>query len=298
MLAAIEAGGTKFVCAVGGSYDDIWAQETIATRTPDETLAACARFFQNAQVRFGVITGLGIASFGPIDLGRSATHGTLLSTPKSGWAGTNLAHYFGHQVGVRVSLDTDVNAAVLAEASIGAARGFENVAYVTVGTGIGVGVMSHGKLLHGTLHPELGHMPVPRAHGDEKFESQCPFHSDCVEGLASGPAIAARASMPASILPADNMAWQTEAYYLGQLCRTLVLAYAPDRIILGGGVMAQKSLIAKVRRETERLLGGYVPVITRAGGIERYIIEPALGKISGLVGAFLLARQHRPTGGR
>lgn len=298
MLAAIEAGGTKFVCAVGGSYDDIWAQETIATRTPDETLAACARFFQDAQVRFGVITGLGIASFGPVDLGRSATHGTLLSTPKSGWAGTNLAHYFGHQVGVRVSLDTDVNAAVLAEAHIGAARGLDNAVYVTVGTGIGVGVLSQGKLLHGTLHPELGHMPVPRAHGDEKFQSQCPFHTDCLEGLAAGPAIAARASMPASILPADNMAWQTESYYLGQLCRTLVLAYAPERIILGGGVMAQKSLIAKVRRETERLLGGYVPVITRAGGVERYITEPALGKISGLVGAFLLARQHKATGGR
>ncbi|WP_262692962.1 ROK family protein [Kordiimonas aestuarii] len=298
MLAAIEAGGTKFICAVGGAHDDIWAQKTIPTSTPDETLSACARFFQDAQVRFGVITGLGIASFGPLDLTRSATYGSLLATPKSGWAGTNFAHYFGHQVGVRVALDTDVNAAVLAEARVGAARGARDAVYITVGTGIGVGVMSGGQLLHGTLHPELGHMPVPRAHGDEKFESQCPYHSDCVEGLASGPAIAMRASMPASILPSDHLAWQAEAYYLAQLCRTITLAYAPERIIIGGGVMAQKSLIGKVRREAERLIAGYVPVATRSGGMERYIVEPALGKISGLVGAFLLAQQNKPTGGR
>ncbi len=290
MLAAIEAGGSKFVCAVGGGFDDIWAQKTIPTGTPDETLAACAKFFKDAQVRFGVITSLGIASFGPIDLARSATYGTLLSTPKSGWAGTNFAHFFGHQVGVRVAIDTDVNAAVLAEVHAGAARGCGNAVYVTVGTGIGAGVMVDGALVHGVLHPEVGHMPVPRAQGDEKFESQCPYHSDCFEGLASGPAIAVRAAMPASILPADHMAWDTEAYYLAQLCRSITFAYAPERIILGGGVMNQKRLLARVQRRTEKLIAGYVPTAARTGGMERYIVAPGLGKISGLVGAFMLAR--------
>ena len=288
MIGAIEAGGTKFVCAVGGSHHDIWAQEVIPTRMPDETLAACSRFFETCQIRYGVLSGLGIAAFGPIDLSRNtATYGTVLTTPKPGWQGANFVHHFSHQLGLRPVVDTDVNAAILAEVKAGAARGCKNAVYITVGTG--VGVMVDGQLLHGLMHPEAGHVPVPRAAGDEKFHSECPFHSDCVEGMASGPAMASRWAMPASILPPDHMAWDMEAYYLAQLCRTLTLVYAPERIVMGGGVMNQKSLLPRIRRQLEKLLAGYVPVIPRAGGIDRYVVAPELGKISGLAGAFLLA---------
>lgn len=292
LWGALEAGGTKFVCAVGTGPEDLCAEVRFPTTTPTETLERTIAFFRAQQAAHGPLAALGIGSFGPVDLDpRSPTWGFVTSTPKPGWAHTDLAGTLGRALEVPVAFDTDVNAAALAEGRWGAARGLETFVYVTVGTGIGGGAMVGGRLLHGLLHPEMGHLRIPRDPGIDPFVGCCPFHGDCLEGLASGPAIAARWSRPAAELPSEHPAWALEADYLAHLAVTLTLVLSPERILLGGGVMQQAGLFSLIRTRLSALLNGYLASPALGTEIDRYIVPPALGEHAGVLGALALARQ-------
>lgn len=287
---AIEAGGTKFVCAVGDAATGSQRTATIPTRDPDSTFAEVAEFFTQAS-DLGEITGIGIASFGPVGVDpASPDYGKILATPKPGWAGTDLLGRVRAFLNVPLAIDTDVNAAALAEVEAAGAD-MRQLAYVTVGTGIGVGLVSEGRPVHGIGHPEAGHILVRRHPAHEGFAGTCPFHGDCLEGLAAGPAVSAAWGTPASELAADHPFWAVEAEYLSQLCMTLLLTMAPQRIVLGGGVMKQERLFPLIRNRTADLLGGYIQGARDAAAMERLIVPPACREPSGLVGAFLLARQ-------
>lgn len=288
LLAAIEAGGTKFVCAVGYGADSILAETTLPTGTPAETLPTVFEFLARAAGVGGRPAALGIASFGPIDLApESATHGRILASPKLAWSGCDLAGTFRERCGVPVAIDTDVNAAARAEALHSTPR-VRSLAYVTVGTGIGGGISIDGRTLRGLLHPEMGHLPVRRGAGDDEFRGVCPFHGDCVEGLASGPAIVRRWGAPLAQLPDDHPAWRLLGGYLGQLATAIALLTSVERIVFGGGVPSDGRLLPHVRRATGTLLAGYLRPET-LGDLGGYLVPPALGARSGLTGAFLLA---------
>lgn len=291
LYAAVEAGGTKFVCAVfaaGRCLDGA----RVATRDPGATLAEVFGFFDRVQARHGALASLGIASFGPLRLDPSASdHGRLLTTPKPGWAGFDLLGAFRCRYRLPTALDTDVNAAALAERQWGAGRGLDDLAYVTVGTGIGGGLVMASRPVHGLLHAELGHLRPRRHPGDAGFAGLCPFHGDCFEGLASGPAIAARSGAPAVELPAEHPVWEIEADYLGQLCAQIALTASPRRIVLGGGVMQRRALFPLIRERMRHWLGGYLPDLSGSEATADYVVPPALGAHSGLFGALLLALQ-------
>jgi fructokinase len=294
IFGAIEAGGTKFVCAVGSADGGSLRSATIATRDPDSTFADVAAFFAEA-APLGELAGMGIASFGPVDLDpRSSSYGHILATPKAAWQGTDMIGRVRALTRAPVGLDTDVNAAALAEAK--AAGGVRQLAYVTVGTGIGVGLVSDGRPVHGIGHPEAGHILVRRhpAHGD--FAGNCPFHKDCLEGLAAGPAVEKAWGVSPSLMPADHPFWEVEADYLAQLSMSLFLTMAPDHIVLGGGVMKQARLLSLIRARTLELLGGYVAGVKDMAAMAQRIIPPACAEPSGLVGAYLLAEQAAAAG--
>ncbi|MFZ5609222.1 MAG: ROK family protein [Pseudomonadota bacterium] len=292
-LGAIEAGGTKVSLAVGGGPHDIEARLRLATTTPDETLGQAFDFLRSA----GPLDGVGIASFGPLDLKPgSATYGHITATPKPGWAGVDLAGRLAKALGVTVAIDTDVNGAAWGERRWGAGAGLDDFVYVTIGTGIGGGVVAGGKLVHGLIHPEIGHVLVPRHEKDGGFAGICPFHGACLEGLASGPALAARWSLPAEALPENHPAWEMEAHYLAVLCLNLSFTLSPQRIILGGGVMARPALLSLVRRKFAAMAEGYVPILALAGGVEGYIVAPMLGQEAGLAGAFALIAERLEAG--
>jgi fructokinase len=282
LIAGIEAGGTKFVLAVGPSPTHITARHTIATTTPEETLAQAAQWFRDQ----GTITSLGIASFGPVDLDQaSPTWGHITNTPKPRWSGCNIAGYFADRMQVPLGFDTDVNAAALAEYLYGAGKGSRSIAYITIGTGIGGGLIIDGKPVHGIAHPEMGHI-VPRRHGgDREFAGICPHHSDCLEGLASGPAIKARWGSSLSDLPQDHAAHAIVAEYIAQLCHALFAIAAVETIVLGGGVMKTAGLLQRVKDRAASLDGGYLP-----GKARHCIVAPALGDNSGITGALSLAQ--------
>ncbi len=295
LLGGIEAGGTKFVCAVGTGPEDLRAELRVPTTAPAETLARALEFFAAASRR-DELTALGIASFGPIDPDpESPTFGHVTSTPKPGWAQTDLVGPVAAALGVPVGFDTDVNGAALGEHRWGAARGLDTFVYLTVGTGIGGGAMVGGRLLHGLLHPEMGHLPIGRR-DDDDFPGVCPFHGSCLEGMASGPAIARRWGESAAELPDDHPAWELEAHYLGLGLASLICILSPQRIILGGGVMARAQLFPLVRQKLRELLNGYVaaPAITEEN--DRFIVPPGLGRRAGVLGALALA--ERATGAR
>ncbi|MFU7527624.1 ROK family protein [Qipengyuania sp. ASV99] len=282
MLGGIEAGGTKFVLAVGASPYEIAARHVIPTRDPATTLADAADWFE----RQGRLSALGIASFGPVVLDRASPRwGQITTTPKPGWSGCSLAGFFERRLQVPVGFETDVNAAALAE--FGARESGENnsLAYVTVGTGIGGGLVIGGVPVHGVAHPEMGHM-IPRRHpGDRVFDGVCPHHGDCLEGLASGPAITARWGMSLSELPSNHAAHEIVAFYLAQLCHTLFAMTAVPIIVLGGGVMQTDGLLGRVRQHASLLDRGYLP-----GSHCQRIETPKLGEDSGITGALILAR--------
>jgi len=289
VLGGVEAGGTKFVCAIGTGPQDLRAQAQIETTTPEETIARTIGFF--TATGFDPIEALGVASFGPIDRDpASATWGRITSTPKAGWAQADLAAALGKALGVPVGFDTDVNGAALAEHRWGSARGLSTFIYVTVGTGIGGGAMVEGRLLHGLMHPEMGHVRVTRRPGDH-LSSVCPFHSWCLEGLASGPAIEARWGARAETLPLDHPAWRLEADYLAQGLANLVCTLSPERIVLGGGVMKQVQLFPLVRRELRRMLNGYIESDLIEGESEAFVGPPGLGGRAGALGAIALAER-------
>ncbi|MGB3378488.1 ROK family protein [Allopontixanthobacter sediminis] len=283
LLAGIEAGGTKFVLAVGKSPTEILAMHSVPTTAPENTLRQAADWF----AKQGPIRALGIASFGPVELDRTSPRwGQITNTPKPGWSGTDIAGYFGRQLSVPVGFDTDVNGAAIAEARFGRGDGSESLAYVTVGTGIGGGLVVGGKLVHGAAHPEMGHLFTPRRGRADIFRGVCPHHGDCLEGLASGPAISARWGASLSDLGQDHEAHGLVAYYLAQLCHSIGAITATEVIVLGGGVLNAGGLIERVRTEAAAIDNGYLP-----GAQRRSIVSPALGDRSGIVGALILAEE-------
>ncbi|MBX7211129.1 MAG: ROK family protein [Verrucomicrobiaceae bacterium] len=293
LIAAIEAGGTKFVCAVGTGPDKLVAETTIRTTSPRETIHAVSRFLSGAKAEHGPFAAIGIGSFGPVDLHpTSATFGYITTTPKVGWQHTDLVGPLKSQFKVPVGFDTDVNAAVFGEYMWGAGKGCDPLVYITVGTGIGGGVIVNGHLLHGTLHPEIGHLHVPPPPGRDAVmnECQCPFHKNCLEGYASGPAILKRWGKRAEHLPPDHPAWDDVSEVLAHGVTNLILTLSPRRIILGGGVMHQSHLHALIRSKIIRDLNGYlqVPEITRQ--MDTYLVPPGLGDRSGLLGAIALGQ--------
>ena len=290
LLAGVELGGTKCVCILGTDPDDVRAVERLPTVERESTLRQVEAVLERWRAQFGAPRALGIASFGPVDLKPgSPTWGYITSTSKSGWRDTDVAQRLGRRLGVPVGLDTDVNGAALAEGRWGAARGLEDYAYVTVGTGIGVGSIVHGRSIFGLNHTELGHIRVVRVKGDT-FAGVCPYHGDCIEGLASGPAIEARAGKPPSQLPPDHPAWDFVVHGLAQLIHTMVLTTAPTRIFLGGGVMsAQSHLFERIQMELKRSLNRYVDSPQLDQGLAQYLIPPGLGTMAGPLGALALA---------
>jgi fructokinase len=291
LFGGVELGGTKCICFIGSAPDDIREQISVPTgNDPGTTLRRIVEQLNAWQSSHGRIRALGIASFGPLDLAMSSsTYGFITSTSKPGWRFIDVAGPLTRAFDVPTNFDTDVNAAALAEGRWGAARELADFAYITVGTGVGVGLIVNGGLVYGFGHPELGHARFARLAGDD-WPGACALHRDCVEGLASGTAIAARAGMPAEQVPADSPLWQPVAHTVAQLLHGIVLATAPRRIILGGGVtQSRPELLARVRALLLQSLNGYLALEELAGPIDEYIVAPGLGPLAGPLGALALA---------
>lgn len=292
LYGAIEAGGTKFVCGIGTAGGEILQHERIDTRDPASTLTAVLRYFNAVESAGRPLTAFGVAAFGPLELRRSALrYGYITNTPKPGWRDTDLLGTLGRAIARPIGFDTDVNAAALAELRWGAGRGLDSLVYVTVGTGIGGGVMHHGRAVHGLMHPEVGHLPVRRHPADPQFPGVCPFHRDCMEGMASGPAIVARTGRPLDQSGDADAIWDIEADYLGQLAAQLVLTHSPQRIVFGGGVMQHQRLLAPIQARMLHWLGDYLPhPELRAAG---FVSAPGLADAAGIKGALALAIEAR-----
>ncbi|HSN95259.1 MAG TPA: ROK family protein [Anaerolineaceae bacterium] len=292
LYAAIEGGGTKFICAVIDSERKILSEARFPCQSPSETISNCLNFFQNTQSQLGLLSALGIASFGPLDpRPESPQFGRILATPKPGWANTDLVSPFVEALGIPVAFDTDVNGAVLAESLWGAGKGLKNLVYYTIGTGVGGGAIVENRLIHGLMHPEMGHAFLPHDYTQDPFAGVCPFHQDCFEGLASGPAIEARWGKKAYNLPADHPAWELEAHYIALALANTTLMLAPERIILGGGVMAQRQLFPLVRAKFLVNLHGYLQFPSILEQVDSFIVPSGLEGIAGLYGALALAMQ-------
>lgn len=290
LLAGVELGGTKCVCILGTGPDDIRARVTVPTLDPDTTLDSIAAVIQKWREAAGSPVALGVASFGPIDLRRdSPTYGCMGATPKQGWANADIAGYFTRRFALPMGITTDVIGAALAEGRWGDAQGLSDYAYITVGTGIGAGLIVAGQSVFGCHHPEVGHARIVRARGDT-WPGNCPFHGDCIEGLASGPAIEARSGKPAGSLEADSPVWETVVHALAQLNHLLVVTAAPQRILIGGGVMsAQPHLFPRIRRAVLESLNGYLHIPQVLDDIDRFIAPPGLGTLAGPLGALAVA---------
>jgi fructokinase len=287
IFGGIEAGGTKWVAAIGSGPDDIRETVIFPTADPQKTIAQAADFF----ARNEPVVAVGVGSFGPIDLRQgSPTWGRITTTPKPGWAHTDIASILGQSLEVPIAFDTDVNAAALGENRWGVAQGLDTFCYITVGTGIGGGGMANGKLMHGLLHPELGHMRIPHDRERDAFDGICPYHGDCFEGLASGEAIRVRWGT-AGEHTSDERVWQLEAEYLALGLVNVICTVSPQRIVLGGGVMKQPSLLPIVRKRVSELLAGYIDAPELDGTLDDYLVSPALGDRAGVLGSLELARQ-------
>jgi fructokinase len=286
--AGVEGGGTKFVCMVASGPDDIRARVKIPTRSPGDTLKEVIQFFR----AHGPFAGVGIATFGPCDLDpESPTYGHLTTTPKAGWENFDMLGAFRRAFEVPLGFDTDVNAAALGEWRWGAGQGLNTILYLTVGTGIGGGGIIRGQRMHGLVHPEMGHIRLPRDLKIDNFPGVCPFHGDCLQGLASGPAMEARWARRAEELPREHPAWQVEARYLALALNDFICVLSPQRIILGGGVMAQEHLFPLIRVEVKRLLNGYIQSPMFLERIDEYIVPPLLAEGAGVFGAIALAME-------
>jgi fructokinase len=291
LWGGIEAGGTKFVCAVGTGPDNLRAEVRFPTTTPEETIGQAIQFFEAYQKEKKPLAAIGIASFGPVDPDpASPTFGYITSTPKQGWAHTDFAGVVRRALGVPVGFDTDVNGAALGEHRWGAAQGLDTFIYLTIGTGIGGGGMVSGQLIHGLIHPEMGHVRIPHNRECDPFPGVCPFHEDCLEGLATGPALEARWGQPAETLPPEHPAWPLEAEYLALGLVNFICTLSPQRIIMGGGVMEQPHLFPLVRRRVRELLNGYLQAPIILDRIDDYVVPPGLGTRAGVLGAIALAQ--------
>ncbi|HVN53560.1 MAG TPA: ROK family protein [Anaerolineaceae bacterium] len=290
LYGGIEAGGTKFVCMVASSPEAVIEETRFPTTTPAETIQKAADFFRST-VQRGELKAIGIGSFGPVDLDpRSPTYGFITTTPKPGWAFADLCGGIHRELGVPIAFDTDVNAAAFGEHFwIEKNHGLDPFLYMTVGTGIGMGGLVNGKTLHGLIHPEAGHMFIPHDREADPFPGMCPYHGDCLEGLASGPALARRWGQPAETLADEHPAWDLEAEYLASALANLVLAFSPQRIVLGGGVPQHPGLLDLIRMKVRRHLNGYVKSDLVEKRIEELILAPALGSRAGVLGAIAMA---------
>jgi fructokinase len=285
VVGGFELGGTKSLCAIGAGPGEIRAELSLPTTSPDETIGRVIEFFHD----HGPLSALGIAAFGPLDLEpQSPTFGWILATPKAGWSRADLAGRLCRALDVPVCIDTDVNGAALGEHRWGAARHINTFVYVTVGTGIGGGGLIDGRRMRGLVHPEMGHMRVPHDRDADPFAGVCPFHGDCLEGLASGPAIAERWRAAPESIPADHPAWEMEAHYLSLGLVNVIATIAPQRIVIGGGVLRQARLLPLVRAKVVERLGGYTPS-AELRDVAQYVVAPALGGRAGVLGAMALA---------
>ncbi|WP_417898734.1 ROK family protein [Bacillus haimaensis] len=279
LYGAIEAGGTKFVCAVGERGGRIVDKVTIPTSNPKQTLQLVDSFFKKYR-----LSSIGIGSFGPIELNKKKeSYGEILNTPKLDWKNFNIYHVFKEKYNIPIFLDTDVNAAALGEYHYGAAKGLNSCLYITVGTGIGAGYAKEGVTLKGMTHPEMGHIYVPR-HPQDAFEGSCPYHKDCLEGLASGTAITARYGIKGNELKDKKEVWEVEAHYLAQAIVNYIFILSPEKIILGGGVMKQGILFHLIRDEVSKLLQNYITI----DSMDEYIVPPQLNDEQGVLGALAL----------
>lgn len=284
-LGAIEAGGTKFVVAIGDELGNVEKRASFPTTTPKETMEEVYRFFDGSGIE-----ALGIGTFGPIDPDKnSPTYGYITTTPKPHWANYNMLGDLKKRYDIPMGFDTDVNGAALGELQFGAAKGLDSCLYLTFGTGVGGGAIVEGNLVHGLLHPEMGHIRMIR-HPQDSYKGRCPYHADCLEGLASGPAIEERWHQKGVDLPADHEAWNLEAYYVGQAMATFILTLSPKKIILGGGVMKQRQLFPMIRQYTLEFLNGYIQKDELQKNIDEYIVWPQLEDNAGICGALALAK--------
>ena len=291
LIAALEMGGTKIVCGIGTGPHDLRAVHRIETTTPKDTLEAASNWLSQMKIEHGHFSALGIGTFGPVDLNlNSEAYGFITTTPKPGWQQTDIVTFFKDRFRVPIGFDTDVNAAVLAEYLWGAGRGMDPVIYITVGTGVGGGVLVNGQLLHGAMHPEIGHLSVPPPKNSDAVqpECQCPFHRSCVEGYVSGTSIAKRWGVRADMLPFEHPAWEELADIMGHALMNLCLTLSPKRIILGGGVMEQPHIIPLIRAKLMHHLNGYLLIPQVGREIDQFIVSPGLGTRSGLLGSLAL----------
>ena len=285
-IGALEAGGTKMVLGIFDEEGRLLEKTKFPTRAPSQTVPEMIEWFEAQK-----IDRLGIGTFGPVDLRKtSPDYGTITATPKLDWRDYPLLQQMHEALQVPMEIDTDVNAAAIAECRMGAARGCENAVYVTVGTGIGAGIVIHGKPVHGLMHPEVGHMLLRPHPNDPLPRGVCPYHDGCLEGLASGPSLAKRAGQGAENLPDEDPVFTLEADYLAQMCVNLIMVLSPEKIIIGGGVLQRGYLLDRVRRETVRLLNGYIQMAEITSRIDQYIVLPELFPISGLIGAWLIGK--------
>jgi fructokinase len=292
LYGAIEAGGTKFVCAVGTNPDDLRDEIRFSTTNPEETIGRAIDFFQEQAVQ-EPLDAIGIASFGPVDPNPdSPTFGHITTTPKPGWANTDFAGAISRALGVPVGFDTDVNGAALGEHRWGAAQGLDTFIYLTIGTGVGGGGLANGELMHGLIHPEMGHIYLPPHPDDPHPEGFCPFHGNCLEGMTNGPALEKRWGQPGETLPVDHPAWDLEAHYLAYGLVNFICTLSPQRIIFGGGVMEQRHLFPLIRQKVSDLLNGYVQSPAILDRIDDYIVPPGLGNKAGILGAIALAERQ------
>ena len=292
-FGGIEAGGTKFVCAIANGPDDILDEDRFPTTDPEETLAKSISFFQRSIEKHKIkLLSLGIGCFGPVDLNqKNETYGYITTTPKPGWRNVNVLQPISQALGIPIAFDTDVNAAAIGERKWGAALGVDNFLYFTIGTGVGGGAIINGKPLHGLIHPEMGHIILTRHHLDNSFNGKCPFHKNCFEGLASGPTIKARWGTSAELLEDQHLAWEIEADYIAQAMSNFICSFSPQMIILGGGVMQKKHLFPLVRTKTQSFLNGYVESEMVQDRMDEYIIPPGLGNKAGILGAIAMASE-------
>lgn len=281
-LGALEAGGTKMVCAIGDENGNIFERIAIPTETPEITMPQIVAYFADKGIE-----ALGIGCFGPIDLNRSSeTYGYITTTPKLAWANYNIVGCMKDALNIPVGFDTDVNGSALGEATWGCTKGLDNSMYITIGTGVGAGIISNGKLLHGMLHPEAGHL-LMRKHPADTYEGKCPYHKACFEGLAAGPAIEARWGQKGVELADRLEVWEMEAYYIAQALVDYIVVLSPQRIVLGGGVMHQEHMMPLVRKELKEQLAGYIQT-KELEKLEEYVVLPSLNDNQGIMGALKL----------
>lgn len=291
LVGGIEAGGTRLNCVVGYGNGDVIASHTFPTTDPQQTLARASEFFDESVSLYGPVHALGIAHFGPVETDdTSENYGRILDTPKPGWSNTDIVGYFSDIFSFPIAFQSDVNGAAIGEYYLGSAQGVDNFVYVTIGTGIGGGVFVNGELLNNLRHPEIGHMLVPQDIMKDSFKGCCPFHGNCLEGLASGIAIKNRWGSAAELLTNNHQVWELEAHYLALLCVNLTCCYAPGKIIFGGGVMQQDQIITLLQEQFILLMQGYTPTIY-SPLVEDYVLQSTLAGNAGTKGALILASQ-------